>query len=460
MGNQVSTNVCDRIVSINLCIGCGLCAAICPPHVLEMKFNDYGEYQPVEIKEGCLPKCNLCLRGCPFWNQDDNEDTLAKALFGKQPGIRHSSETGYFLESYVGYSNVDEHRANGASGGMATWLLETLINQGFVDYVICVTQNPDPQKLYKYSVLNSVDKIRSASRSCYYPVELSEAIDFVLHNDGRYAITGLPCFLKGLRLAMRRNKRLRERLVFLVGLTCGQNKSKFFAQHLCAMAGGDPRQMNSCQFRIKDNNRPANNFGFFFVSGNELTKNGVIFWKDGMSEVWSRGYYKLNPCNYCDDIFAEVADIVFMDAWLDNYINDPKGTNLILIRNVALNNMLNFEQKNICLEIIPIEKVIQSQQDVINYKRNLLAERLYLLKLLGKSKYIINKRVIPSHSNFFRLLERWSELQLSWVSKKFFSKNQNFKGVLLVRNCSRPLIFLLKLIARFRYDLDRLGVKI
>jgi coenzyme F420 hydrogenase subunit beta len=371
-------NVCDVITANDYCIGCGICAGICPALVLEMKFNRFGQYQPVEISEKCLTRCNLCLRACPFWTQEDNEDTLAARVFGDQSMIKHTAETGYYLNSFVGYSKVGGHRDNGASGGLATWLLETLLNQKIVDNVICVVSNPDPGKLYKFSVLNSMDEIRNASKSCYYPVELSEVIDYVNKHEGRYAITGLPCFLKGLRLAMRDNRRLKERLVFLVGLVCGQMQSKYFAEYLCTLKGGDPKFLKEVTFRIKDPQRHASDFGFEFKCSDENETRGEIFWNSGMGEVWQDGYFTPNPCYYCDDIFAEVADIVFMDAWLPEYRSRTKGTNLLVVRSQQINELLENDVllNQIELNRIDIRKAIDSQGGVIRKKRKELVYRL------------------------------------------------------------------------------------
>ena len=57
-------------------------------------------------------------------------------IFSTKYDIKYLFETGYYLESYVGYSH--NFRQIGASGGMATWLLTTLLQENIVDYVIDV----------------------------------------------------------------------------------------------------------------------------------------------------------------------------------------------------------------------------------------------------------------------------------------------------------------------------------
>jgi coenzyme F420-reducing hydrogenase beta subunit len=448
-------NVCEVIVKNDFCVGCGICAGICPVHVLEMKLNKYGEYQPVEIKKGCLPKCDLCFRGCPFWNQVDNEDSLAKGAFGNESVIKHRNETGYYIDSFVGYSKVDGHRANGASGGMATWLLETLFTEGFVDHIICVTHNPEPGKLYKFSVINSIEEIRSASRSCYYPVELSAVIDYILTHEGQYAIIGLPCFLKGIRLASRTSVKLKRRITYLLGLVCGQLKSTFFSQYLCALRGGDPKSMDYCQFRIKDSEREANDFGFSFNCTKGNIKSGTVFWKEGMREVWTNGFFKLNACNFCDDIFAELADVVFMDAWIDPYIYDSKGTNIVLCRNKNLSEIFSSGKTNgnIHFDDLPIEKVIKSQQAVIDIKRKQLAQRLRLSKMVDQ-KYFPQKRIKPSVFCPIILFERFLERRVVNSSKQVMSRFGINETITNVENETSFSLFVLALIGGIRNRLS------
>jgi coenzyme F420 hydrogenase subunit beta len=391
-------NVCEIIVPNNLCIGCGLCAGVCPPQVLTMQLNMEGEYIPIEYKDGCLPKCDLCLRACPFTNQEDNEDTLAATNYAQLTGIQHSKVIGYYLDTYVGYSQIENQRENGASGGMATWFLETLLKRGIADKVVCVTPYHDNrQSLFRYAILDSTEAVRNASRSCYYPVEMSEVIGEIIGDEARYAIIGLPCFLKGLRLSMRKNRRLRQRLVALAGLVCGQMKSRFFAEYLSAACGGHLENLSKVQFRIKDTNRPASDYGHQFTwinNGVESTRK--IFWSEGIEDIWTHDYFKPNACNFCDDIFAETADVVFMDAWLPQYKQDYRGHSLIINRQIKFKEIWSeaLNSNEVYLEPTDPTAVIRSQEGVLHQKRTVLQYRLHLAKISGQM--VPRKRVLPS----------------------------------------------------------------
>jgi len=365
--------VLSNIVKNDLCIGCGVCAGICPERSLEIWFNQFGEYNPIQ-NNPCSKECGLCMKVCPFAYGNDNEDTIGTALYGSIPRIQHREEIGYYLNSYVGYALAT--RARGSSGGMATWLLMELLKKGVVEYVIAVVPNDDPKKLFKFSILTNPENITSAFGSAYYPVELSELLREIQNKPGSCAIIGLPCFIKAIRLAQKNNGKLRQRIAVTLGLACGQLKGKHFTEYIASLAGANGI-ITSVRYRNKSSDQPASNFYFSFMSSGKNEKR--IFWKDGISEVWENRWFTPTACNYCDDIFAECADITFLDAWLPKYSSDPRGTNLIIVRSQRANEILREGIKSSDIEVndISIDDVIRSQEGVISIKREHLAYRLY-----------------------------------------------------------------------------------
>jgi len=380
------SSVITGTVEHDLCIGCGLCAALCPDGALAMRWNRYGEYNPVEMTP-CTTECGLCAKVCPFADHDENEDTIGKELYGNVPGIRHRPETGYYLASYVGHS--EKYRPSGASGGMATWLLEALLTEGVVDHVVCVAPTGDPERLFAFRIFDTPEDLRTGAGSAYYPVEMSGVIREVLQVPGRYAVTGLPCFIKALRLAGQRNKKLRERVVVTIGLVCGQLKSRHFTDYIAALAGVEG-EVTAVRYRGKSPDQPANNYHYAFTTaGGEERK---IFWNEGISEAWTNRWFTPNACNYCDDVFAECADVTCMDAWLPEYSRDSRGTNLLLVRSPLVQEVIA-RGEGVCLDPIPVERVVQSQRGVVAIKRRQLGYRLYL-----DTQEVPKKRVAPERS--------------------------------------------------------------
>jgi len=423
-------SICAGVVAHDLCIGCGLCAGVCPQKTLEMRFNEFGEYVAVDVKGTCSKDCDICLRVCPFSDQVENEDALAEKIFADIPDIEHRTETGYYLSSLVGYSNLNGHRANGASGGLATWTLETLLKKDLVDFVACVSPAKEPDRLFKFVVCDTPEEVRGSSKSCYYPVETSEIVRHIVNRKGSYGVIGLPCVIKALRLAMQVHTKLRQRIKFLLGLVCGQAKSRFFAEYICSLGRGNPRHIKKITFRIKDNNRPASDYGLRFVCGNNHQAGkpeGTVFWTEGMDRVWCSRYFTPNACNYCDDLFSELADISFMDAWLPEYTSESAGTNLVIIRNPKLQSLFQkaSEAGEIQVDVIDIESVIKSQRRALIAKRNDLAKRLAVRKKLKQQ--VPEKRVLPLGKMKFReFLKTYVEMKIMQKSKVAFLKQKAF----------------------------------
>lgn len=378
--------VINEIVENSLCIGCGLCAAFCPENALEMAWNRYGEYNPIELTS-CNLECGLCLSVCPFADHDENEDTIGEDLYGDVPGIGHHPEAGYFLSTYVGYA--DEHRPTSASGGVATWLLERLLSEGVVDHVVCVAPTGDPERLFNFSIFDNPESVRAGAGSAYYPVEMSGIIRHILETPGRYAVTGLPCFIKAIRLAQQKNPKLRARVVVTVGLVCGQLKSRYFTEYIASLAGLTGKTTR-VQYRGKDQDQPANNYHFAFVTkGGDVRK---IFRNEGIAEAWTNRWFTPRACNYCDDVFAECADVTCMDAWLREYVKDNRGTSLVLVRSPQVQEVIAHGE-DISLDPIPIGVIVESQRGVVAAKHRHLAFRLYLDQKSGKR---VPKKRTPS----------------------------------------------------------------
>lgn len=143
---------------------------------------------------------------------------------------------------------------------------------------------------------------------------------------------------------------------------------------------------------------PAADYHFVCEDANGERSTEVFFSK-GMGEAWLNRWFTINACNYCDDIFAECADIVCMDAWLPEYWSDPNGHNLVIVRSPKIFQTIigGIQREQLKLKDISIDDVIRSQNEVIYGKRVLLSYRLNLARKQGKIRPQ-NKRIDASGS--------------------------------------------------------------
>ena len=428
MDSCESSSVLAKVVERGFCIGCGVCAAVCPSHRLDMQFNTFGEYIPV-VRDGlsCSPNCQACLAVCPLSDGSPNEDDLGCELFAQTAEMKHVSPVGYYLDSLAGFSRVEGHRVNGASGGLVTWTLETLLESGAVDRAICVTSTPGQRPLFRPKVCSQPAEIRRCSGSCYYPVEFSRVLREVLTVEARYAIVTLPCVAKALRLAAKRNRALSRRIRYVLGLTCGQSKSAFFAEYACALAGGDPAGLKEVQFRVKDPQRSASDHGIQLTWAQDGTSKctKTIFWGEGPGRAWSKRYFTPAACNYCDDVFAETADASFMDAWLPSYVSDSAGTSIVVIRHPALRSLFADGVRAGTLQADPIsvDLAIESQRSAIRAKGETLRKRLHLAK--RREEWVPSSRMlVQGRIPLKRLIGTWLELKGAHVSRVAFAQDK------------------------------------
>jgi len=172
-------------------------------------------------------------------------------------------------------------------------------------------------------------------------------------------------------------------------------------------------------------------------------------------------WFTPNACNYCDDIFAECADVTCMDAWLPEYSNESLGTSLVLVRSLLVLKVVE-RGLGAYLNPIPIELVVQSQAGVVAAKRLYLTCRLYLDQ--KKEHRVPKKRVAPQRPRNF-LMEQQINLKEKmrvmsrnyWTSdvsdaKRLQEAIQPVLRYLLVAKLTKKVIMLPASILRFSWE--------
>lgn len=392
-------NVIELVVKKDRCIGCGACAGTCPVNVLTMKFNDSGLYQPYE-SSGCLKKCSICLKVCPFYEKDLLENKISKELYNTKNSYK---EIGNFTNTYEFFIKDENSRIESASGGAGYYILSELFNQKKVDKIIAVEPNNNPEMLFKMSVFDNISDLKKSKKSAYYPVNMEDVLKYIIKNDFSYAITALPCFAKAIRLAQKTNPRIRKRLKFVAGLVCGQLKSKKFTQTLADLNFKTHKKLKHIDFRYKIKERPSSNFAFKFTSVDDWSS--VDGRKTSPDTFWSSRAFTPLACNNCNDTFALCADVVLMDAWLPKFTKDWRGHSLIISRNQEIDDILkNVDNDFIHCKIYDYKQVYTSQKMVVNAKNKYFNNKL---DYITKARLQLQKNSNKDYDNFFKHLDEY-----------------------------------------------------
>lgn len=330
---------------------------------------------------------------CPFSPTAANEDTIAGELFAKV----HDRDPliGHHAGAYVGHVSEGEYRMGGSSGGMVSWIAAELLRRGLVDGVAHVTPRSRDEgdgRLFGYRISRSVEALQQGAKSRYYPVELADVLREIAEVPGRYAVVGIPCFIKAVNLQRRQNPLYAERITHTLGLFCGHMKSAHMVDSFALQLDAEPETVAAIDYRLKNPDRPAN-----WYTAQLRLRDGSTRQQDWWHLVdgdWGSGFFMNSACNFCDDVVAETADIAMGDAWVEPYSSDGKGTNVVIARSALMQQLVRdgVAEGRLALSEVDADFVSRTQAAGFRQRREGLAYRLARARLPVQPV----KRVAPS----------------------------------------------------------------
>ena len=182
---------------------------------------------------------------------------------------------------------------------MVTWVAAALLEAGLVDAVAHVApQAADPR--FAYCLSRSLSELRAGARSRYYPVELSGVLAEIRAVPGRYAVVGVPCFVKAIHLLRAAEPLLARRIPFTLGLFCGHMKSARMIESFAWQMGAELDDAARIDYRTKAEGRPANWYvaELGLADGRTLSRH----WWDMADGDWGAGFFQSPACDACDDV--------------------------------------------------------------------------------------------------------------------------------------------------------------
>ncbi|WP_345768837.1 Coenzyme F420 hydrogenase/dehydrogenase, beta subunit C-terminal domain [Citrobacter amalonaticus] len=404
------------VIDNQLCTGCGVCISEDSSATSQMIWNEDGFLIPRITEESSITSM---LKVCPFNLKRQsliNEDMLAKEVF---KGIGHSDDDiGFYKELYVGYSK--QYRESSSSGGIATYIFEKLLTDGYVDNVFIVKEF---QGRYAYQVFNDANKIREISRTRYYPVTLEDLFKNINNISGRIAVSGVSCFIKAIRLKQHHYPELRTKIPFLVGIICGGLKSRYYTDYLSQSAGCHDEYTNA-EYRVKKKNSFALDYQFSCLS----KKNKIIHVVDmqAMGDMWGTGLFKSNACDFCDDVTTELADISLGDAWIEPYNLDGNGNNVVICRSELAKEIIanGIRKEELTLDLLPLSLMKLSQQGSFNHRHKGLSYRIKKANANNIQTPIKRHRFLKKQSFILNLIQE-RRLRTRHKSIEIWKKTKN-----------------------------------
>lgn len=417
------------IISSGLCIGCGACTTL--DGEARVGWDRNGHLKP-EGPQGWLIRCSEeFARLCPFSPGAANEDAIAAELYAGAPHADPS--IGRYQAAFVGHVAEGEFRMQGSSGGMSSWVAAELLRRGLVDgvaHVVPRSRNDGDGRLFGYQISRSEAALQEGAKSRYYPIELSAVLREIDAVPGRYAIIGVPCFIKAVNLQRRQNPVFAERIAFTIGLFCGHMKSARMVDSFASQLGAQPAQVRAIDYRLKNPERPANWYSAKLTLADGSTRQQD--WWHLVEGDWGSGFFMNSACNYCDDVVAETADISMGDAWLEPYSSDGRGTNVVVVRSPLVADLVQqaIADRRLALTAVDDDFVRRTQAAGLRQRREGLAYRLARAKLPVTPR----KRVSPSRAMARRrkLIYRMRQAISAWSHRIFrWSRGVGWPGLYL-----------------------------
>ncbi len=323
-------------------------------------------WSPAISASGCT-HCGTCYASCPQSPEVIVEYAAQAAVDGERYGLKNA-------DHFISFDLDTDSRVKSSSGGVVSLLLTRLLESHDIDGVLCSTPlcAGVGAPHYKLDVMTTAGQIHGCRSSHYHPLTYHEAFKHIKNSGGAYAVVGVPCVIRGIKLLP---PALRKKIKYTIALACSHNVTAAFIDQLALQQGITKKEIFSVNLREKLNISDASNFNTFFkLSDREIRKNRFL---TSFTVMWRNYFFALESCLYCPDFYGADGDLSVKDAW-GRLSKDPLGTSLLIVRNSAL---LAFIEKLshaglLHLEPCDEDEICKSQPESAAFKQTEVHTRL------------------------------------------------------------------------------------
>ena len=316
----------DDVLDNDLCCGCGTCVGACPFNILDI---DLGNLQNPYLIADC-PECDICSKACPALDID----LLSIRQIAKEQGIEVDPIYGAHINFALGYHTDTKKRLNSASGGVATAILEYMLDTKQVDCVIVIGMSGEFPEL---RIIRYSKDVAQSQQSKYGYIPLGVAWTELRKTKESFAFVGLPCHISGFNKTANIFKSLKKQCKLKIGLFCGYSQTY------------DSIEL----FKYKTDAKKGIFKGWRegpYPGGVHIDNKLIPYNK--MMNI-SIPFYTMQRCLSCEDGLSEEADIVLGDS---HRSGDDK--NMILIRTHLGNRILHEVKEHKYIEYKYISKEV------------------------------------------------------------------------------------------------------
>jgi len=365
-------NVRQDTVANDLCIGCGVCAAICPDECIEMLFTETKEWHPYIDEDSCS-ECGQCIACCPHSSRNlhDDIEEITTSEYPEYYGI-----IGH--ECRIAHERIDANRKRSASGGAVTAILMDLITNGHIDAVIHMKRNWDyiGGIHFQSDISYSAQEIDGKRSSAYYPLCLADVLLHIKRSDRplRYACVGVPCFINAIVRAFDYPPFNRNHLL-TVALMCSHNVTGQFTDFI-AQSNKIPHNR---KFRVNFRDKEDIPTAYDYTNAFEFDDSVIRFdrFRTAYTTAWRRHFFAYTACFFCPDFYGVRADVSVKDAWSAPWGLNSLGTSMLVVRNRELLSLVH-NMAGLSCENIPSHTVFDDQRISPLIKQKEITSRLHM----------------------------------------------------------------------------------
>lgn len=361
----------DRVVSGQLCTGCGLCASVAGD-AIEMKITPPGYARPVQTGAVSTAAENVIAAACPG---------AVVAEWDAGPNIH--PYWGAWWRIATGHAVDPDVRYEGSSGGALSALLIHALMAGIVDRVIHVKADPENPTRNITTCSRTPDEVIAGAGSRYTASSPLEQIEAALSEGGSMAFVGKPCDVSALRRLGLADARVAAHVAFTLSFFCGGMPSHDGVERILAAMGA--RRDEVTAFRYRGQGWPG--------TAAATTRDGRVI-KMSYADSWGGHLSKEVQfrCKICPDAVGGVADIACADAWYGGETGYPTfeeqdGRSLIISRTEAGERLL---ESAIGAGALSIEPLAPSEIDLMQpsqaRRKRMVAARVAALMVTARPK--------------------------------------------------------------------------
>jgi coenzyme F420-reducing hydrogenase beta subunit len=271
------------------CCGCGICILVCPEGCIELTLNNDGYYIASADTTKCI-NCGMCSDIC-YKYIDSLIDNFSVAM-----------------EIYGAYHKEYDVRYPSSSGGVATAICTTAINQG---YKIIGAHLDLRDKYLKHIIIDNPNDLYLIRGSKYIPSYTVDAFA-KLKEGGKYLVIGTPCQIGGLRRILPSLPNPED--VILIDFRCaGHPGYNLFLKYLDYLSSLNPSGIKTLNMRDKKTSWRLWGARAEFNDGTEYYKNKF---RDLFCIAFRTGQAIHNTCLSCNIYKNQSsADLRMEDAW-------------------------------------------------------------------------------------------------------------------------------------------------